>query len=113
MILELAWDFRFVMEFFKQTEDSCFLKNRNLVGILSFNFQFKFRQNGALLGLEKDGLDIKHLPQKLFLLSEVNDFKRFNAAGVFMSFLGLVPRKLPKENKLVLQKREARGFGEL
>ncbi|EKN90254.1 transposase, IS116/IS110/IS902 domain protein [Leptospira interrogans str. 2003000735] len=49
----------------------------------------------------------------MFLLSEVNDFKRFNAAGVFMSFLGLVPRKLPKENKLVLQKREARGFGEL
>ncbi|KAA1266669.1 hypothetical protein E4413_11680 [Leptospira interrogans] len=51
------------MEFFKQTEDSCFLKNRNLVGILSFNFQFKFRQNGALLDLEKGGLDIKHLPQ--------------------------------------------------
>ncbi|EMO93818.1 transposase, IS116/IS110/IS902 domain protein [Leptospira interrogans str. UI 13372] len=49
----------------------------------------------------------------MFLISEVNDFKRFNAAGVFMSFFGLVPRKFPKENKLVLQKREARGFGEL
>ncbi|EPG84344.1 transposase, IS116/IS110/IS902 family [Leptospira santarosai serovar Shermani str. 1342KT] len=27
----------------------------------------------------------------MFLLSEVNDFKRFKTAGSFMSFLGLVP----------------------
>ncbi|WP_148660520.1 transposase, partial [Leptospira borgpetersenii] len=27
----------------------------------------------------------------MFLLCEVNDFKRFKTAGSFMSFLGLVP----------------------
>ncbi len=61
----------------------------------------------------KRAIEIVLLNATMEFFNNSNDFKRFNAAGVFMSFLGLVPRKFPKENKLVLQKREARGFGEL
>ncbi|OLY64645.1 hypothetical protein BWD11_07855 [Leptospira santarosai serovar Grippotyphosa] len=49
----------------------------------------------------------------MFLLSEVNDFKRFKTAGSFMSFLGLVPGEYSsgsKRKQTGITKREVRGF---